>query len=108
MAHSTRPLSDIGLIAELRAKWGWFVALGVLFLILGVVAFANLFATTIASVFFIGALMMLGGLAYIVQAFRVRTRGGFFIWLLSGLLYGVAGFLAFYNPSSVKNAAQAG
>ena len=49
MAHSTRPLSDIGLIAELRAKWGWFVALGVLFLILGVVAFANLFATTIAS-----------------------------------------------------------
>lgn len=98
MAHSTQPFSDSGLMADLRAKWGWFVALGVLLLILGVVALANIFATTIASVFLIGGLMTIGGIGYIVHAFQVKTWGGFFFWLLSGLLYGVAGFLAFYNP----------
>jgi uncharacterized membrane protein HdeD (DUF308 family) len=28
----------------------------------------------------------------------VKTWGRFFYWLLSGLLYAVAGFYAFYNP----------
>lgn len=41
---------------------------------------------------------MIGGIGYIIHAFQVKTRGGFFFWILSGLLYGVAGFVAFYNP----------
>ncbi len=98
MAYSTASSSGIGLMAELRAKWGWFVGLGVLLLILGLIAFGNIFATTIVSVFFIGGLMIIGGIGYILHAFQVKTWGGFFLWLLSGLLYGAAGILAFYNP----------
>jgi len=37
-------------IGETRDKWGWFVALGVLLLILGGIAFGNLFIATVASV----------------------------------------------------------
>lgn len=85
-------------LQETRAKWGWFVGLGVLLLILGGIAFGNLLFATVASVYLIGWLMLLGGIIEIVHAFGVKSWGRFFYWLLSGLLYTVAGFFAFYNP----------
>jgi uncharacterized membrane protein HdeD (DUF308 family) len=88
-----------GLPAWLRSKWGWFVALGVGLLVLGILAFGNLLAATVVSVFYIGVLMIIGAVAQVVHAFQVRNWGGFFFWLLSGLLYGVAGILTFSNPT---------
>jgi uncharacterized membrane protein HdeD (DUF308 family) len=85
-------------IGSTRDKWGWFVALGVLLLIFGGIAFGNLFIATVASVYMIGWLMLMAGVVEIVHAFGVKTWGRFFYWLLSGLLYAVAGFFAFYNP----------
>lgn len=81
-----------------RDKWGWFVALGVLLLVLGGIAFGNLAVATAASVFFVGAMMLTAGIIEIIHAFGVRTWERFFFWFLSGLLYAVAGFFAFYNP----------
>ena len=86
------------LAGEVRSKWGWFVALGAGLLILGLFAFTNVLAATFASVIYVGVVMIAGGIAQIFLAFQVRTWGGFFFWLLSGLLYGAAGVLAFYNP----------
>ncbi|HEY5819386.1 MAG TPA: HdeD family acid-resistance protein [Mesorhizobium sp.] len=85
-------------IGKARDKWGWFIALGILLLILGGVAFANLLVATVASVFFVGSMMLVGGIIEIAHAFGVRTWERFFYWFLSGLLYAVAGFFAFYNP----------
>ena len=84
--------------SEIRAKWGWFVVLGVLLLALGVIAAGNLLVATAASVFFVGWMMIVGGIVEIIHAFGVKTWGGFFWWLISGLLYVVAGYLAFTNP----------
>ncbi len=47
--------------SQVRAKWGWLVALGLLLLVLGCIAFANLFAATIVSVFYVGIVMIIGG-----------------------------------------------
>ena len=91
--NSIRSITD-----EVRSKWGWFVALGVLLLILGGVAFGNLFIATIASVYFVGWLMLFAGVIEIIHAFGVQTWGRFFLWLASGLLYALAGIFAFYNP----------
>ncbi|MHA6641919.1 HdeD family acid-resistance protein [Mesorhizobium sp. A623] len=85
-------------IGQTRAKWGWFVALGVLLLIFGGIAFGNLFIATVASVYVVGWLMLMAGIVEIIHAFGVKTWGRFFYWLLSGLLYAVAGFFAFDNP----------
>jgi uncharacterized membrane protein HdeD (DUF308 family) len=85
-------------IGEARSKWGWFVALGVLLLIFGVIAFGNLVIATVASVYVVGTLMLVAGIVEIAHAFGVKDWSGFFWWLLSGLLYAIAGFLAFYNP----------
>ncbi len=85
-------------LEETRAKWGWFVALGVLLLIFGGIAFGNLLIATVASVYLVGWLMLFSGVIEIIHAFGVKSWGRFFYWLLSGLLYAVAGFFAFYNP----------
>jgi uncharacterized membrane protein HdeD (DUF308 family) len=85
-------------ISELRAKWGWFVALGVLMLIAGALALANLFLATVVSVYYVGALMLAGGAFQIIHAFGVKSWGRFIWWLASGLLYAAAGVVAFVNP----------
>jgi uncharacterized membrane protein HdeD (DUF308 family) len=87
-----------GRIGELRSKWGWFVGLGIVMLIVGVIALGNLLAATVASVFLVGIMMLIAGGFEIAHAFGVKTWGGFFWWLLSGLLYAIGGLIAFNNP----------
>ena len=102
MAATSGPTTDHpasrGRIAELRSKWGWFVALGILLLIAGVVALANELLATVVSVFFVGALMLVGGIFQIIHAFGVKSWGRFFWWLVSGLVYALAGIFAYMNP----------
>lgn len=94
--HTTHSLGSG--IAAIRSKWGWFVALGVGFLVLGGVAFANLMLATVASVYTIGVLMLIGGVVQMVHAFQVRGWSRFLFWMLGGLVYAAAGVLAFVNP----------
>ena len=95
---SDRPRGLGGPISELRQKWGWFVALGILMLIAGLIALGNLFLATVVSVYYVGALMLVGGVVQIIHAFGVKSWGRFVWWLLSGLLYTAAGIIAFVNP----------
>lgn len=83
---------------DAHARWGWFVALGVILIVLAFFAFANLLAATMASVLFVGAMMTVGAVFQIIHAFQVTRWGGFFFWLLSGLLYGAAGVIILFNP----------
>jgi uncharacterized membrane protein HdeD (DUF308 family) len=82
----------------LRDKWGWFVALGVVMLVAGIVAMLNLFAATVVSVLYVGAMMLVAGVVQIVHAFGVKDWGRFVWWLASGVLYAAAGLVAFMNP----------
>ena len=84
--------------AAVRSKWGWFVVLGIVVLALGIIAAGSLLIATAASVLFVGAMMIAAGVVEIIHAFGVKTWGKFILWLLSGLLYIVAGYLAFANP----------
>lgn len=93
------PLADLALASEnLRAKWPWFAVLGGGLIALGLVAALNLFAATVASVLFIGALMLIAGIGQLIHAFQVKGWSSVAFWLLSGILYAVAGLTAFFNP----------
>ena len=96
--HPTGQPRGLGAGNELREKWGWFVALGIVMLIAGVIAALNLFMATVVSVFYVGARMLIGGVFQIVHAFSVKTWGRLAWWLLSGLVYAAAGIIAFANP----------
>ena len=90
--------SDIALRPPLGEKWGWFVALGVALIMGGGIAFGNVMAATVASVYYVGMLMLIGGMLHLVQAFRVKKWESVFSWILSGACYTVAGVFAFLNP----------
>lgn len=79
-------------------RWGWFVAFGVLLIVIGVVAWFEVVAVTLASVLFLGAAMLVGGVFQIVHAFVVRGWSGFLLHILAGLLYIVGGFLIMAEP----------
>jgi uncharacterized membrane protein HdeD (DUF308 family) len=85
---------------ELRKKWGWFVALGIVLVIGGAIAVGAAFSMTVFSVFFLGWLMIAGGILEAIHAFGCKRWSGFFIDLLTGLLYVVVGFMCVANPGA--------
>ena len=98
-ASDTSPHQSLGSgIAALHAKWGWIVALGVVYLIAGFVALGSVVMATVASVIVVGAMMIVAGAAEIIGAFQMKSWGKFLIWALLGVLYVIAGFLTFDNP----------
>jgi uncharacterized membrane protein HdeD (DUF308 family) len=84
--------------APLRAKWGWIVALGVVYLIAGFIALGSVAMATVASVLVVGVMMIVAGVAEVFSAFQIKSWGKFLLWVLLGLLYVVAGFVTFQNP----------
>jgi uncharacterized membrane protein HdeD (DUF308 family) len=77
--------------------WGWFLALGILFIIGGIAAIAFPLLSTIATKVALGWIFMIGGVLLIVHAFSVKGWRGFLWSLLIGILYLVAGgWLAFF------------
>jgi uncharacterized membrane protein HdeD (DUF308 family) len=85
-------------LAPLRAKSGWIVALGIIYVIVGFIALGSVVTATAASVLVVGAMMIVAGVVEIINAFQIKSWGKFLVWALLGLLYIVAGFVAFENP----------
>jgi uncharacterized membrane protein HdeD (DUF308 family) len=85
-------------VAPLRAKWGWIVALGFIYVVTGFVALGSVVMATVASVLVVGVMMIIAGVAELINAFQIKSWGKFLIWALLGVLYIVAGFVAFENP----------
>ena len=90
--------SDSAAPGELRSRWGWFVALGVLMIIAGVIALGSLLMATIVTVFWVGAMMVVSGAFEIIHGFQMKQWGRFFLWIVIGALYVVAGLIVFRNP----------
>jgi uncharacterized membrane protein HdeD (DUF308 family) len=84
--------------APLRAKWGWIVALGVVYLLAGFVALGSVVMATVASVLVVGAMMIIAGVAEVFSAFQIKSWGKFLLWVLLGVLYLIAGFVTCENP----------
>jgi len=81
-----------------RSKWGWFVLLGILQILLGIFCWFDVVAATLVGTIFIGAALVVGGVLQIAHAFLDRAWGGFLLHLLSGILYAIAGFLIMREP----------
>ena len=78
---------------ELKRSWGWYLALGIVMIVLGTIAIGSTFVMTIASVFFFGWLLIIGGVMEVIHAFWQERWAGFFLDLLTGVLYVVVGWM---------------
>jgi len=85
-------------LSPLRAKSGWIVALGIVYLIAGFIALGSVVSATVATVFVVGIMMIISGVAEVISAFQLKSWGKFILWVLLGLLYIFAGFVTFENP----------
>jgi uncharacterized membrane protein HdeD (DUF308 family) len=85
-------------IEPLRAKWGWILALGIVYMAVGIIALGSVVMATAAGVLVVGVMMVIAGVAEVINAFQVKSWGKFLFWLVLGVLYIVAGYIAFSNP----------
>jgi uncharacterized membrane protein HdeD (DUF308 family) len=96
-AQAQTPATLPGL-EPLRAKSGWIVALGVVYVLAGLIALGSVVFATVVTVFVVGVMMLISGVAEVFNAFQIKSWGKFLLWLLLGALYIVAGFITFENP----------
>ena len=97
-SFSQTQMPDHPAVQPLRSKSGWIVALGVVYVIAGLIALSSVVFATRVTVFVVGIMMLVAGVAEVINAFQFKSWGKFLVWLLLGLLYIVAGLLTFENP----------
>lgn len=81
-----------------KGLWGWFVGLGVVLTMLGLIISMNLFTATLAAIYLLGGLMCLGAVLQLGHALHIRRRGGAMFWGVSGLFYLLASAAVLYDP----------
>jgi uncharacterized membrane protein HdeD (DUF308 family) len=80
-------------LARLRKDWWCLLLLGILLVVGGMAAIVYPCYTSVGVVVFFGAVLMVSGIATIISAFWAGRWGGFFVQILVGLLYAVAGYV---------------
>lgn len=95
------PMSALHLVGieVLRNHATLFVLLGLLLALLGFAALGAALLVTLVTMKLFGWLMIAGGVFEAVHAFSVKNWGGFFVDLLSGIVYIVVGFLIVAHPA---------
>jgi uncharacterized membrane protein HdeD (DUF308 family) len=82
----------------LRNQWWCFLLLGVALIILGTICIIDPLIPTLASVLFLGFLLMAAGITQIVSAFWAGKWSGMLIHMLIGVLYVVVGYMMVDAP----------
>jgi len=101
MSHAIQagPVNILGTeMACLRKSRFWLALLGIVLIVVGLVAISSPFIPTLASVIVLGVLLIIGGVVEIIDAFLGRGWRGFWLHLLTGILYLVVGFLMVQRP----------
>lgn len=98
---SSKPFSAGSLassVAEVRSSWGWFMTLGVLFVLGGAACVIGEVTATFATVLVFGWILLFSGAVALVHTFQTRSWSGFLLSLLTALLRGFTGYLLIRYP----------
>ncbi|GGC82578.1 HdeD family acid-resistance protein [Chelatococcus reniformis] len=98
MTLPTSALPTEALAKRFHRNWGWLLGLGIIMVVLGLIGLGMLPALTVVTALWIGALMLVGGGAQVIDAFHEKGWGGFALHLLIAVLYIVTGVLVIANP----------
>jgi uncharacterized membrane protein HdeD (DUF308 family) len=83
-----------------QKHWKWFLAEGILFVLLGICAVLVPQLFSVAVVIFLGWLILFGGVIHISQALVFSSMPGFGSWLFMGILQAVVGYLFIAQPAA--------
>lgn len=85
---------------EVRANWGWLMAMGLALTALGAVGLYMAGALTVASLWWFGVLTIAGGVATLVDAFRAEGWRAKLWEMLIAVIYVAAGIVMLLNPGA--------
>ncbi len=97
--NANQSLSEDEILEAARKNWGWLLALGVIFLIMGTLGMGMTLFLTLTSLIFLGVFMLAGGIFQLVTAFREKSGKSLVLSLLLALLYVIAGIWVIINPA---------
>ncbi|MCK7615439.1 HdeD family acid-resistance protein [Roseibium sediminicola] len=83
---------------KIQENWGWFLALGIALVIGGMILIAAPLATSIAVTILIAAVLFVGGLVQIYNAFKTKGTSGFLWNLITGIIAVIGGIVIYVNP----------
>jgi uncharacterized membrane protein HdeD (DUF308 family) len=83
----------------ISSRWKWFVGLGIVIAILGLIALMNVADATLVTTVLVGFLLVFGGIAQIIAAFAAETGLGWRILMgILGVLYILVGIDIIADP----------
>ena len=86
------------MFGDLQKNWGWLLALGILFLLLGAIGVGMSMALTVVGVLYFGVLLLIGGGVQLWQSMKCKGWKSVTWHVVIALVYLVAGALAVYDP----------
>lgn len=86
------------LFGDLKKNWGWIFALGLALVFLGTIGLGMTVFLTLVSVVYFGVLLVVGGVAQLVHAFKARGWQSIVPSILIAVLYVLSGLLIICNP----------
>lgn len=87
-------------LEQIRKSWGWFLVLGILLTILGVICVGKAQTATTFSILALGWVLAISAVVWLIGAFYAFTWHGFFLYLLNALLRGATGYLLIRHPDA--------
>jgi len=85
-------------LIPLRRNWGWLLAEGIVLIILGVLGLGAVALLSLASAIWFGAMVFVGGIVVLIDAFRHQGWKSRLWHILIGVLYVAVGVMTFVNP----------
>lgn len=85
---------------EIRDHWWAFLALGIALVVIGALCIIHPFVASLATVVFLGFLLLAAGIAQIVSSFWAGKWSGMLMHLLIGALYAIVGFMIIGEPEA--------
>jgi len=82
----------------LQTHWQLFLAEGIFFIILGLCAIVIPQVFTVATVIFLGWILLFGGIVQVGRSFMFSSMPGFGWWLFMGILQIIVGYLFITRP----------
>lgn len=98
LSEQTRASVAEQVLGQVRRNWGWLLALGILFIVLGTIGLGMTFYLTLASVLAFGVLLLIGGLMQLVEAFKCKGWKSVLWHVLMAGLYVLAGVVVVGDP----------
>jgi len=83
---------------EVGKNWKWLLVLGIIFVILGFIGLGRVFVLTVASVFFFGILILIGGAVQFFESFKCKGWKSILLHVIIAILYFLIGIEFITNP----------